>query len=114
MQQKERTAWGLVLASVVGSLAIQPASAAKIPGRTESYQHNALFTPGEAQLAQEARGRVFIYDGLSDKEVELALDQHSDRMQSMMFVRVRKTDSRGKALKDPATGEAMVADDGCD
>jgi hypothetical protein len=31
----------------------------------------------------------------------------------MMFIRVRKTDAEGKAIRDPATGEVQIEDDGC-
>ena len=31
----------------------------------------------------------------------------------MMFIRQKKTDERGEPLKDPATGEVEVEDDGC-
>jgi len=31
----------------------------------------------------------------------------------MMFIREKKTDGKGEVLKDPATGEDVVEDDGC-
>jgi hypothetical protein len=41
------------------------------------------------------------------------MEEEFDRIESMMFIRVKKTDETGETLKDPDTGEALVEDDGC-
>ncbi len=74
---------GLLLASS------QPWAAA------DDWQLRMLHQPSDAQLALEKKGRVFIYDGLSDVQVEQAVDQQFERMGSMMFVRTVVTDSDG-------------------
>jgi hypothetical protein len=60
------------------------------------------FEPTQADLNVEARGRLMIYDGLTDKEVERAFDEQFDRLQHMMFIRVVMTDDSGK----PRHGES--------
>ena len=72
-----------------------------------------LFEPTEAEREEEATGRIYIYDGLRDIDVERAMRDEYDRIENMMFVREKKTDGKGEVLKDPATGEDVVEDDGC-
>ena len=81
---------------------------------SDDWQLRMLNQPSEAQLALEAKGRVFIYDGLTDAQVEQAVDQQFDRMGSMMFIRTVVTDTDGETMTDPVTGELMVEEDGCD
>jgi hypothetical protein len=73
-------------------------------GADDGFQYNALFHPSPTQLAAEARGRVMIYDGLEDDVVERSLDAQFNRIEHMMFVRIRKTQP---------DGEVYVEDDGC-
>ena len=72
-----------------------------------------LFEPTEAEREEEATGRIYIYDGLRDIDVERAMRDEYDRIENMMFIREKKTDGKGQVLKDPATGEDVVEDDGC-
>jgi hypothetical protein len=72
-----------------------------------------LLQPTEAELRQEAEGRIYIYDGLRDIDVEGAMDEQYQRIENMMFIRQKKTDQQGEPLKDPTTGEVEVEDDGC-
>jgi len=72
-----------------------------------------LFEPTEAEREEEATGRIYIYDGLRDIDVERAMRDQYDRIENMMFIREKKTDGKGEVLKDPATGEDVVEDDGC-
>ena len=72
-----------------------------------------LFNPIEAELRAEADGRIYIYDGLREIDIAHAMDQEFERVESMMFIRVRSTDEKGEVLKDPATGDELVEDDGC-
>jgi len=74
-------------------------------GADDAYQYKVLFSPGSSQLKAEARGRVMIYDGLEDAEVERAFDEQFDRVEHMMFVRTRHAEP---------DGEVSYADDGCD
>ncbi|WP_078119894.1 hypothetical protein [Thiosocius teredinicola] len=73
---------------------------------SDDYQTNRLFTPSPRMLEQERAGRVFIYDSLDAREVDAAMDQHFERIQNMMFIRVRRL-----APSNPEVVE--VEDDGC-
>jgi hypothetical protein len=70
----------------------------------DSFQQNALFNPSNSQLQAEARGRIMIYDGLDNAVVERAMDEQFDRIEHMMFVRIRNTQPDGEVSYD---------DDGC-
>jgi hypothetical protein len=72
-----------------------------------------LFEPTAAELQEEAAGRIYIYDGLSETDIGRAMEEEFERIESMMFIRVKKTDEDGEVIKDPDTGEALVEDDGC-
>ena len=76
-------------------------------------ERRRLFEPTPAELRAEADGRVYVYEGLRDTDVERALDEEFKRVQNMMFIRVKPTDADGKTRKDPTTGAAYVQDDGC-
>lgn len=90
-----------------------------IPGTTgaDDYYHqwqiDRLYTPTERQLAREESGRVAIFDGLLDTEVEQAMDSQFDRLASMMFVRTIVTDKVGSPLTDEQ-GSYVTEDDDCD
>lgn len=88
---------------------------AEDPGAADHWQRNALFDPSPNQLARERAGAVMIYDGLTDRQVERALNTQFDRLDSMMFVNVIVTDNRGSPVRDPQTGAYVHdADDGCE
>jgi hypothetical protein len=70
----------------------------------DSYQKNVLFSPHQSQLRAEAKGRVMIYDGLESRVVDRAMDEQFDRIDNMMFIRIRH------ASED---GDYYVEDDGC-
>ena len=72
-----------------------------------------LFDPTQSELEQETEGRIYIYDGLRDKDVERAMEEEFDRVENMMFIREKKTDEKGEVLKDRKTGADVVQDDGC-
>lgn len=77
------------------------------------WQMQRLLHPGEAQLKQESRGRVFIYEGLKDKEVNRVMREQFERIDSMMFVGTIVTDKSGKPKRDPKSGNVMFEDDDC-
>jgi hypothetical protein len=79
----------------------------------ERWQTDALLNPSPDRLERERSGGVTIYDGLTDKEVDSALDAQFHRVQSMMFVNVVITDDGGEPLRDAVTGEMLSGDD-CD
>jgi hypothetical protein len=72
----------------------------------DSWQERRLMEPNGKELKDEARGKVFIYDGLEADKVDQAMDAHFERIDSMMFTRTQY----------PApSGEGTVAvDDGCE
>lgn len=74
------------------------------------WQERMLFSPSAQQLAMEARGRVMIYDGLTDRQVDRALNSQFERIDRMMFVRTIQTDATGEAARDPK-GALIVSDD---
>lgn len=91
-----------------------PLSHAGSSGNIKRWQNSVLFNPSPAQLKREQSGSIMIYDGLSDRVVDSALDSQFDRINSMMFTRVIVTDEQGDNLIDPDTGDFVVEDDGCD
>ncbi|MFO7541937.1 MAG: hypothetical protein R6W97_03870 [Thiobacillus sp.] len=77
------------------------------------WQVRRLMQPLPHELKKELDGSVYIYDGLTEKEVEVALDAHFGRVQHMMFIGTKKTDSRGELLRDAQTGQVMQESGGC-
>lgn len=80
----------------------------------DSWQSKRLFQPTQAQLASEAKGRVMIYDGMTDRVVNKALREQFNRVDHMMFTRVVVTDADGAASRDASSGAVVYEDDGCD
>ena len=70
------------------------------------WQLELLHNPSVHQLDMERKGRVVIYDGLRSTDIDRALEQQFDRIDSMMFI--------GTEVTDLETGEVMLEDDGCD
>lgn len=68
----------------------------------QNWQLERLNSPTTQQLSSE-KDRVFIYDGLYSHQIESALDKQFDRMENMMFVRV-------KVLQD---GVEQILEDDC-
>jgi hypothetical protein len=72
-----------------------------------------LFEPSTSERAAEAKGEIYIYEGLRDIDIQRAMDEEFGRVENMMFIRTIKTDETGKTARDPETGEAVASDDGC-
>lgn len=77
------------------------------------WQLRRLMQPSPRELKDEAQGKVYIYDGLTDREVEQALNGHFNRIESMMFMGTIKTDGQGQILKDVETGKPFQESGGC-
>jgi len=88
---------------LLGAVLLPPAMA---EGANERFQYNALFNPTTGQLKAEARGRVMIYDGLDNAAVERALDEQFERIEHMMFIRIRQTQAGDEEVD-------TVEDDDC-
>ena len=71
----------------------------------DNYQYKTLFMPSDYTLKAEAKGRIMIYDGLTSKTIDKAMDEKFDRIENMMFVRI---------IHEQDDGEYYVEDDGCD
>ncbi len=69
------------------------------------FQMNMIYNPSPAVLERERKGFVFIYDGFSDQEIESVMDDQFERIDAMMFTRIRHVS---------ADGVIEVEDDGCD
>jgi len=54
-----------------------------------SWQLNRLIQPQKEHLNQEAKGLVFIYDVLFERDVETALNTNFGRIDNMMFIRTK-------------------------
>ncbi|NBC12280.1 MAG: hypothetical protein GVY09_02835 [Gammaproteobacteria bacterium] len=108
-----RVVGALLCATGLGLLAPLQASAEDADNGVAAIEMRRLLQPTPAELAQEQKGRIYIYDGLRAVDIENAMETAFDRIENMMFIRVRKTDEHGKTLRDSTTGEVQFEDDGC-
>jgi hypothetical protein len=111
----------LALISSVGAMAASILSCAD-PGlrnyqdpdqALHEWQLQRLMDPSPRDLEKEHTGYVYIYDGLTQREVEAALETQFSRIQNMMFVGTVKTDASGKPLKDPDSGKYVQESGSC-
>jgi hypothetical protein len=65
---------------------------------SNDWQMRRLLNPTPAELSQEAEGRIFIYDGLMNDDIEDALGQEFERMESMMFIRIKDKTPEGDVV----------------
>jgi ABC-type lipoprotein release transport system permease subunit len=109
-----RNATGISLILII-SIGAGIAATPTIGAADDSFrqaQLNRLFQPRSSQLSAEARGQVYIYDGLTDRDITRAMDQQFGRIEHMMFVRTVVTNEQGKPETE-SSGEPVVEDDGC-
>lgn len=79
----------------------------------DQWQERMLFNPPSSQLDAEARGRIMIYEGMTDAQIADAMDSQFDRIESMMFVRTIHTGAQDEIMHDPESDRVEVDDDGC-
>jgi hypothetical protein len=109
----EDAAMDRIEAMIFGLVVLLAGTYSSARADAESWQMARLFEPTSAQLEAESRGRVVIYDGLTDSVVNRALDEQFDRVGTMMFIRTIVTDEAGKPKRDVETGQLLVENDGC-
>ena len=79
--------------------------------QADDWQVKRLLHPTAQQRASEQQGHVFIYDSLKEKVVDRAMEQGFDRIDSMMFINVKKNEDSGTSTTDVDADDAD--DDGC-
>ena len=105
--------YSLTMTVLLFAAVSMPVSAGSIETAMMDWQIKQLFQPGKYRDSLEKQGRVFIYAGMKSSMVMKALDEHFDRIQSMMFTGTVVTDKKGTPLRDQETGKLVVEDDGC-
>lgn len=75
-------------------------SLSTVVNSNEILDLNALFNPDKSLLNAEARGRVTIYDGLKNQDIEQAMDEQFDRIGHMMFIGTRHVQADGEEIID--------------
>ena len=113
MNHPKRPAAASILLTALGLSAALAGSGIAAAADVSDIELRRLFEPTQAELTSEANGRIYIYDGLRDVDVQRALDEEFERVQSMMFIRTIKTDNSGKVTRDADTGGVAYEDDGC-
>lgn len=99
-----------VMATIILSFLTGTASAgsAGLPDGFDSYQQRRLLAPTVPEQKREAKGSIYIYDRMKRATVNQAMDEEFDRIQNMMFTRIR-------SLPPTGAGPAVDEDDnGCD
>ena len=69
-------------------------------GDIDDWQYQQLFNPSQTLLLAESRGHITIYDRLPIEDVDRALDQQFERVDSMMFTRIRHATPDGESVED--------------
>jgi len=93
---KKQISMGAAVVQLISYLFLPVMEVAAAP----DWQEQRLLAPSAPQLSTEQRGRVVIYDGLDEALVDRALDTQFERVENMMFVRVRHTDPQGDSWAD--------------
>jgi hypothetical protein len=108
----------LIITLTAGLLIAPEASVAATPDQAlHDWQIRRLMQPMPSELQSERSGSVYIYDGLTEREVDAALDAKLDanfeRIQYMMFMGTIKTDAIGQPLQDETSGQPVQESGGC-
>ena len=109
---RRRCLFGGMLAAIALMCAVPVAAEDSAQANLEQWQLRRLNEPTGRELAHEREGNVYIYDGLTDREVDQALSAHFDRIEFMMFVGTQKT-VPADAANSNADGEAETESPGC-
>ena len=80
--------------------------------KIHNIQAKRLISPSAVQAKYEQKGKVYLYVGLKDKQVDRALDQQFDRIENFMFASIIKTDQFERALRNKK-GELLLESDDC-
>lgn len=104
---------GVVLAGLLSVADPSVGSAGGPDHALHDWQLRRLMAPLPHELQKERAGGVYIYDRLTEREVDRALDAHFDRIQHMMFMGPLKTDPQGVPILDSQTGKVMQESGGC-
>jgi hypothetical protein len=78
------------------------------------WQYRRLMHPTLEEIHWEQAGNIMIYSGLTDRQVAVAMEGQFQRIESMMFTGTVVTDDLGEPTADPASGEIITENDGCD
>jgi hypothetical protein len=98
----------IALAGTLPACAAEPSADANL----QQWLLRRLNEPTVRERAHEREGNVYIYDGLTDREVDQALNAHFDRIEYMMFVGTVKTDAMG-AARHNEQGNVETESGGC-
>ena len=109
---RRRCIFGCMLAATALMCAVPVAAEDSAQANLEQWQLRRLNEPSKRELAHEREGNVYIYDGLTAREVDQALSAHFERIEFMMFVGTQKTDSTDAANSNEQ-GEAETESPGC-
>ena len=66
----------------------------------QDWQQRRLLHPSADERTREERGQVFIYDGLAEAQVDQAVNTQFERLENMMFIRVRRPQPDGEISID--------------
>jgi len=77
------------VAALLAGYAVAAQTHADGAASVAQWQVQLLMEPSARQLRVEDKGRIVIYDGLKSSDIDRALDEHFDRIQSMMFIRTQ-------------------------
>jgi hypothetical protein len=108
-----RCIFGCMLAATAMMCAAPVGAAAdSAQANLEQWQLRRLNAPTERELAHEREGNVYIYDGLTAREVDQALSAHFERIEYMMFVGTQKSVPADTANSN-ADGDVETESPGC-
>jgi hypothetical protein len=101
----------LIAAMAIGIVFLSATAQAK---DLRDIELRRLFEPTRAELRQERAGRVYIYDGLKEADIERAMREQFSRLDSMMFIRVKPTPAPPQEDQiEVPTPAYYYQDDGC-